>query len=265
MRISDEVYLRLLEMRVISAEEMGQYSRKRFGAGYGYFHKQYVQPFLKAGKLLRVRRGLYAAVNVFGGPDPDRYLIASRLRPDYYLGYHTALELHGCAYSAFGSCQVAVSRETSFRPFDFAGVRYVPVAQEDTETGVDMIMRSGKKVRLSSPSRTFVDCLRRIDMSGGMEECLKSLDGLKGVTFRGVENALLIYDEDILRRKVGYVLELMRENSPYYKGVKESDIDKLASKIGKNPLYLEPGASSVRSKRWNLYVPKNVESMMRGV
>ncbi|MDO9536895.1 MAG: type IV toxin-antitoxin system AbiEi family antitoxin [Thermoplasmata archaeon] len=265
MRIADEVYASLLEKRVVNSEEMGQYSRKRFGTGYGYFHKQYVQPFLKAGKLLRVKRGLYVAVNVFGGPEPDRYLIAGKLRPEYYLGYHTALELHGCAYSAFGSCQVAVRRDAYFRPFGFGGVRYVPVVHKDLKTGAVQVERSGHRLWVSNPSRTLVDCLRRIDLSGGLEECLKSLDGLRGVRFRGVEAALDVYGEDILRRKTGYVLELMRNNSPYYGGLKDSELDRVASKIGKNPLYMEPGAKSVRSERWNLYVPQNIEGMMRGV
>ena len=56
------------------------------------------------GRLVRVRRGLFAVIP----PDADsntypidQYLIASRLTPDSVLSHHTALELHGRAYSVW--------------------------------------------------------------------------------------------------------------------------------------------------------------------
>lgn len=265
MKTVDEVYARLLDIRIVSVADMKEYSMERFGAGYGYFHKQYVQSFLKTGKLVRIKRGLYAAVNIFGDSEPDRYLIAAKLRPEYYIGYHTALELHGCAYSAYRHCYVAVNRSSCFRAFDFGGVRYSPVVQQNLTTGVDTVDRYGKTLRLSSPSRTFVDCLRRMELAGGLEECLKSLDGLRGVKFQSVETVLDMYDEEVLRRKTGFVLELLQKHSPYYRGVKGADLDRLASRVGKSTLYMEPGARSKRSRRWNLYVPRDIEHMLRGV
>ena len=59
---------------------------------------------VRAGHLLKLRRGLYAAVPA--GTDPvdcpvDPYLLASRLAEDAVLGYHTALEVNGKAHSVF--------------------------------------------------------------------------------------------------------------------------------------------------------------------
>ena len=50
----------------------------------------------------------------------------------------------------------------------------------DIETELVEVRVLGQNVRVSSPSRTFVECVRRWDLSGGLEEVLKSLDGLEG-------------------------------------------------------------------------------------
>jgi predicted transcriptional regulator of viral defense system len=54
----------------------------------------------KAGHLVHLRKFLYAVKPIFSqdvGVDP--YLIASKTTADAVLGYHTALELHGVAYT----------------------------------------------------------------------------------------------------------------------------------------------------------------------
>ena len=58
---------------------------------------------VKAGNIKRIARGLYASVPKHADPATwwvDRFLLASRLRPDAVIGYHSALELHGYAYTA---------------------------------------------------------------------------------------------------------------------------------------------------------------------
>ena len=61
--------------------------------------------YARSGRLVRVRRGLYAAVPYGRSADraqPDPFLLASRMTPDAVLAYHTTLEFHGRAYSTIG-------------------------------------------------------------------------------------------------------------------------------------------------------------------
>ncbi len=63
-----------------------------------------LQHYLKSGRIMRLRRGLYAVVPPNQSPETmtiDPYLIAALVVEDSILAYHTALELHGVAYSAF--------------------------------------------------------------------------------------------------------------------------------------------------------------------
>ena len=267
MKIADEVYKYFISKGVVTVKEITNFSWERFGYDYKYMYKKYINPFLKKGLLKRIRRGMYSAVNIYleESQQADRYFIASKVRPKYYLGYHTALELHGCAYSAFWTIFISIDRSDYFRPFEFEGIKYQSVTQANLDIEVIAMAYKKRKIQVSSPSRTFVDCVHRRDMVSGLEECLKSLDGLRGVSVEGVTKVLEIYQNNLLLRSVGFLLEKMLEYSPYYGHIKENDLDGLAEMVGKTPMYLEQRASSRFNKKWNLYVPNDLEGLMRGI
>ena len=57
-----------------------------------------------AGRILRVRRGLYASVPRGTGADAgevDPFLLATKLAPDATIAYHAALQFRGKAYSVW--------------------------------------------------------------------------------------------------------------------------------------------------------------------
>jgi len=69
-----------------------------------------VKQHVRAGTLLRVRRGLYAVVPRGQTPDDavvDPYLLASNAAPDAVVAHHGALQFHGKAHS--------LTREVPFR------------------------------------------------------------------------------------------------------------------------------------------------------
>jgi predicted transcriptional regulator of viral defense system len=75
------------------------------------------------GRIVRVRRGLYASVPL--GSDPasfpvDPLLVASRLCDDAVLAYHTALDFHGIAQSQHNLYTV-LSAQPLVRDVSFQG------------------------------------------------------------------------------------------------------------------------------------------------
>jgi len=67
-----------------------------------------------AGKILHVRRGLYAAVPAGAAPGTfqvDPFLLATKLAPDAAVAYHAALQFRGKAYSVWH--RFAVSPEVT--------------------------------------------------------------------------------------------------------------------------------------------------------
>ena len=267
MTIAEEVYKFVIQKEIVTSEELTHFSQEQIGKDYKYIYKKYLFPFLKEGRIKRVQKGMYAAVNIYIDEDlpADRYLIATKVRPEYYLGYHSALELHGCAYSAFNTMFISTTRSNSFRPFSFENVKYQPVRQKDVDTEVITIKYRKKEIRISSPSRTFVECINRLDLVGGIEECLKSLDGLQGVDISGVTKVLNQYHNNRLMRSVGFFLEKMSDHSPFYGHIDNRVLKVFEDGIGKAPMYFDQGVASEYNKRWNLYIPKELDGLMRGI
>ena len=53
----------------------------------------------------------------------DRFAAASKLRPDGVLGFHSALELHGIAYSEFNEVQLVSAGRTERVDLPFGACR----------------------------------------------------------------------------------------------------------------------------------------------
>ena len=256
-----------MQKEIATSEELALFGKQVLGKDYHYLYKKYLYTLLKEGRIKRVQKGMYAAVDIYRNEDmaADRYLIASKIRANYYLGFHSALELHGCAYSVFNTIFISTTRPESFRPFSFENVKYQPVRKRDIDMEVIRLNYRKNEIRVSSPSRTFVECVNRLALVGGLEECLKSLDGLQGVNISGVKKALELYNNNRLLRTVGFLLEYMAEYSPFYGHFEKPALEELAKSVGKAPMYFEPGAESEYNKKWNLYIPREIDGVMRGV
>ncbi len=134
---------------------------------------------VRAGNIKRVARGLYASVPKHADSKSwwvDRLLVASRLRPDGVIGYHSALEAHGYAYSAEFDVQVIASGEPgSFETADFT-CRFVRPAAPLGPDSVTTLDRVGQSVGVTTLERTVADVFDRPDLAGGAEELFNSLD-----------------------------------------------------------------------------------------
>jgi len=141
----------------------------------------------REGHLLRLRRGLYAAVP--RGSDPDDYpvdpcLLGGHLANDSVLSHHSALQFHGKAYSLHH--RFTYLTHTTRRPFVFRGQEFLAVpfpkvllAQQAELFGVTTQRHAGGKVRVTSLERTLVDVLVRPDLGGGWEEVWRSLESVE--------------------------------------------------------------------------------------
>ena len=235
---------------------------------FRYLYNEYINKLRRSGKLLHPQRGIYVVVPPTKINEksfqPDTYLIASKIQTPYYLGYHTALELHGCAYSAYNEAYVVVTPNKKFRGFEFKNIRYRPVFNSNSQIGVKQINHKNQKIKVSTASRTFLDCIERPEYAGGWEECLKSLESLAGVKANEVKQLLDKIGKDMLFRKTGLILDLFNEN-PYYQGILSKLEQYLTKKMGTSPMYLKEGAKSELDKKWGIYVPIGFKDIIRGI
>lgn len=265
------LYQELLKREVVRYKEIEDIASdivEQQPVSFRYLYNEYINKLRGSGKLLHPQRGIYVVVPPTKINEksfqPDTYLIASKIQTPYYLGYHTALELHGCAYSNYNEAYIVVPPHKKFRGFEFKNIKYRPVFNSYSHIGVQQINHKNHTVMVSSPSRTFLDCIERPEYSGDWEECLKSLESLAGVKVNELKQLLDKIGKDMLFRKTGFILDLFKEN-PYYEGILSNLQSYLTEKIGKSPMYLREGVKSELDKNWRLYVPIGFKDVLKGV
>ncbi len=216
-----------------------------------------------AGRLLRVRRGLYATVPV--GLDaaefsPDPYLIATELREDAIVALHSALAFHGKAYSVWNRHQYLTAERG--RPFTFRGLEYGPVQVPlpvrplpDFGGGVLTRYHAGGTVRVTSLERCLVDLLHAPDHGGGWEEIWRSLEMVEYFDLAAVARYALLLGSALTAARVGFFLEQHREEWM----VEEKHLLSLLKSAPAQPRYLSARQESGKLvPRWNLIVPESV-------
>ncbi|HDQ05930.1 MAG TPA: hypothetical protein ENN36_04305, partial [Candidatus Bathyarchaeota archaeon] len=233
-----------------------------------YVYRKYVRRLIEKGKLQRIRRGLYIVLSPLEEPKKhmiDKLLIASKIKDEYYLGFHTALEYYGCASSFYNEAYICVKTKDRFDPFEYKRFSFKPVFVNDTTIEVEEKSYQGNIIRVSSKERTFIECIERIQYAGGWEEAIKSLEGLGGVNIEKLLNLLYSCEKDILLRRVGFVLELLKNRSPFYEDVPDRLMDELSKQLSGSPRYLIDGKEGHLDSRWRLYIPPDFHDKIRGV
>lgn len=265
----EKVYKELLPLKVVTFDEIVDIVREITQTKKShYIYRNYVKKLVDEEKLERIRKGLYAVLSPLETPEtyvPDKFLIASKIRADYYLGYHTALEFYGSAYSHFNEVYIAIKEKNRFDPFQYKNLRFKPIFVKDTSLNIEEKEYLGHKIKVSSKERTFIDCLDRVRYAGGWEESLKSLQGLGGLDFKALTKTLSNYNNDLLFRKSGFTLALLRNTSVFYEHFSDKALNQLHKMIGPKPRYLTKEKPFKYNERWHLYVPERFEEKLRGI
>lgn len=221
----------------------------------------------KRGLADRVVRGVYASrTGRFAAQEPDPYLVAAKLAHDVVMVYHSALELHGLAHSASRRVQFMTSRAIAtftYRDFEFRRhelPKSLPRSEADKWT--TLVGRPEGVARAATRERTLVDCMNRTDLSGGLEEVLRSLGGLPYVDAANVVSYLKALRSPTAVARVGWLLE-QRAREWY---VSKDALDEMRLMLGKGPYYLSrTNEMGTWVSHWRLYLPGNARELQRWV
>ena len=218
----------------------------------------------KAGRLVRVRRGLFAVVPPGANVDTypvDPYLVAVKLTKDSVLSHHTALEFHGRAYSVWQKVTYSASRpveKLAFRSHVFQGTRFPEALRRLTKEHFEVLdrERGGVPVRVTSLERTLVDVLDRPQQSGGWEEIWRSLESVEFFNLNKVVEYALLLSNATTASKVGFFLDQHRKELM----VDERHLQPLREIRPRQAHYLDRNrrGSGSLDANWNLVIPAEV-------
>jgi predicted transcriptional regulator of viral defense system len=256
---AQRIYLHGVSVRVFSLQDA-----KAIVGNYMTARKAVIQ-LVRSGFGVRVYKGLYAAIPPEyhdTGYDVDRYILASRIAgKDGFLAYHSGLEVHGVAQSSFNTVY-SISRRR-VRPFSFQGIEYKFI-QSGHFFGVNDVTRDIVKVRVTDKERTILDCIRRPDLCGGLEEVIKSIEMFRLINTERLAAHLNSYGEQSLIQRAGFVLSLLKDKM----GIPDDFLTGLRLSVSKKLYYLVPrmGRGTGRLDRgWNVIAPRNLDEVMRFV
>lgn len=234
------------------------------GSGNTNTRKSLLTYYRKKGRIIRVRRGLYATIPLGSNPESypvDLYLVAAKTSTDAVISYHTALEFYGKAYSVFTTLLYATASRSSpfrFRSHEIRGVPVPPPLKREGQAlfGVNCHNRSGEELRVTNFERTLVDMLDRPHLSGSWEEIWRSLEAVEFFDLDQVAEYSHLLGNATTAAKVGFFLEQHKETLM----VNNAHLKPLIKLRPKQPHYL------IRSKRkgcqwvkkWNLMVPSEI-------
>ena len=248
---------------VFTVDELDRFLSAR-GSGKPNTRKSLLTYHRSRGRIVRVRRGLYATVPPGANPASspvDPYLVAARMTADAVLAYHTALEFHGRAHSLYSRLLYTSARKSLPLTFRSHEIRGVPVphplrAKGEEMFGVTCHNRSGVKLRVTNLERTFVDVLDRPELTGSWEEIWRSLESVEFFDLDQVVEYVLLLENATTSAKVGFFLEQHRETLM----VDDAHLNPLRKLRPRQPHYL------IRAKRkgcrwvkeWNLMIPVEI-------
>ena len=215
---------------------------------------------LKAGNIRRIARGVFASVPKHADAatwSVDRFLAASRLRLGGTIAYHSALELHGYAYTEGHDVQVIAKGEPGM--FEAVGLacRFIRpprgFAPPDGATAVD---RLGQEVRVTTVERTIADLFDRYDLAGGAEELFNSLD----LVVRIDALALVRYMRALGKATAAGAMGFWLEREQKRLGIPDAALEELRALMPAQSRYAL-GAKSGEGKTardWNVILPVDV-------
>lgn len=220
---------------------------------------------LQAGNIKRVARGVFASVPKHADArkwSVDRFLAASRLRRGAVIAYHSALQLHGSAYTEGYEVQVIAPGEPGVLEAAGFSCRFIKPRRGfarrngELKDGVTVVDRMGLDVRVTTVERTIADLFDRYELAGGADELFNSLDLVARVDAAALVRHMRVLGNAAAAGALGFWLE--REQKRL--GIPDAALRQLHAMAPRQARYaLGTRAGEGRTaKGWNVILPVDV-------
>lgn len=216
----------------------------------------------------RIRKGLYALVPPadWGRPGvlpANWYLTAAAIvhPAPYFLAYYTAMELHRMTRHPLRTVFVAVVRQRRGVEAGRVRFRFITVNKDRFFGSEERVVEEGRTVRVADLERTFLDCIDRPDLCGGLEDVARGYAHRRGdLNLDRLLRYVLQLDQPTLTKRLGFLLEVVGHGDPELLW----ELERLAGRLKRYvPLDKTAQYEGVRNKRWELVINTEVDRLLR--
>lgn len=170
------------------------------------------------GLLMRLKNGVYYIIPYEQNAEsfvPDWHLISECLvsgAGEHYIGYYSALEIHGLITQPSLKEQIVVSKQTRQSEIKIKDVRFQFIYHNEKHFfGRQKIwIDSFHKVFCSDLEKTFIDCLFKPEYAGGTVETAKAIYASKDkIKWNKLLDYAVKFDSQAVVKRLGFLLETL--------------------------------------------------------
>ncbi len=221
--------------------------------------KELMHSLIEKKWVLPLKRGLYVIVPLdvgVKGADSfivHNFVIACNLVRPYYIGFWSALNYHGLSDQIPSTTFIATTEAK--KPLKILNNDYHFVGLESSKFfGITQVEIEGRKIKISDPEKTILDCLDHPEHAGGIDEVARSIYfSHEELDFRKIGDYADRMGNVTILKRLGYILDktsLLEKYEFVFKGFVPSKgypaLDKLSPKKGKH------------NSKWGLLINKEI-------
>jgi predicted transcriptional regulator of viral defense system len=226
------------------------------------------QRMTKANVTRRVKRGFYALLPPADWLDREGFAVnwywtaANLIRDDpYFIAYYTAMDIHQMTQHPVLTVFVATPRRHKNLTVGPARLRFVTVTVARL-FGAETRKFEGNPVSVADLERTFLDCVDRMGLCGGLEEVARGFDRRhRDLDREKLLRYVLQFDSPVVAKRLGLLLELVGHGD----ALLLRDLERLTPRL-KRYVPLDPGRdreANERDRRWELDVNVDIQKLVQ--
>lgn len=229
--------------------------------------RRLLSDMINRGLIMRIKEGLYHRLPYEQDPDqyfPNWHLTAAAIvHPrTYYIGFYSALDIHGLITQPSLVEQVVTQVQMKPKVQYIRNIRFEFVTLNDKRFfGYKKHwINDFDKVNCSDLEKTFMDCLYKPAYSGGITEITKALyKSREKIRESKIIDYLRKYDTQVVYKRLGFMLEHL--------GLFPEVQDFILGKLTTSYATLDPNApnSGSRSSKWKMIDNVNILAAMNSI
>lgn len=186
----------------------------------------------------------------------DAVLIAATIMNNAYISHYSSLSILGLAERYINKVYVSTKKHQRDIIYHDIQIKFIAVIPSRF-FGTTTIEYLNTKIQISNQERTILDILNRPEYSGGWNEIINCLKNLEAVNWTILLEYIRRFDNKLLARRIGYILDNL-ENISMPKKI-EKEIMKFS---GKNIYYFDSKSGGEFDKKWNIIIPAKIQEAL---